>query len=137
MAELNGSQIARIEKADRFLRTAQQALQGQDYESCISRAYYAVFHSMCTLVLDESDAPQRISREVIIQELIRWNATSPRLRFAGTLDNRHVNLRQSLAGLFRWRNEADYEYGTATLERARRSVQFAERLLQTTKEILI
>jgi uncharacterized protein (UPF0332 family) len=32
-----------IEKAERFLSTAEQALGSEDYDSCVSRCYYAMF----------------------------------------------------------------------------------------------
>jgi len=32
-----------IEKADKFLKTAEQALNIGDYDSCVSRCYYAMF----------------------------------------------------------------------------------------------
>jgi uncharacterized protein (UPF0332 family) len=32
-----------IQKADRFLNTAERALDSGDYDSCVSRCYYAMF----------------------------------------------------------------------------------------------
>ena len=32
-----------IEKAEKFLKTAEQALNIGDYDSCVSRCYYAMF----------------------------------------------------------------------------------------------
>lgn len=32
-----------IEKAEKFLSTAEQALNTEDYDSCVSRCYYAMF----------------------------------------------------------------------------------------------
>ncbi|MCK4293643.1 MAG: HEPN domain-containing protein, partial [Planctomycetes bacterium] len=32
-----------IEKAEKFLSTAKQALNIEDYDSCVSRCYYAMF----------------------------------------------------------------------------------------------
>lgn len=123
-------------KAERFIETARLALRGADYESCVSRAYYALFHSMCALVLDEQDELKQISHEELIRQVIRWNNVRTRLREVGNLDSRHSSLNRSLTGLLRWRNEADYELETATIERARSSVQFVEQLLRVTKEVL-
>jgi len=40
-----------IEKAHRSLRSAENLLQTEDYESCSSRAYYAVFHILQAALL--------------------------------------------------------------------------------------
>lgn len=42
---------ARIAKAERYLRTAQLAYDDGDYDSCVSRAYYAAFHGCIVLLV--------------------------------------------------------------------------------------
>ena len=32
-----------VEKSEKFLKTAEQALSIRDYDSCVSRCYYAMF----------------------------------------------------------------------------------------------
>ncbi|MSQ15029.1 MAG: HEPN domain-containing protein [Dehalococcoidia bacterium] len=136
MAEPTVNQRARIEKAERFLSTARLLLRERDYESCVSRAYYALFHAACALVLDEQFELRRVSHVEIIRQVIRWNNARTRLRSVGSLGSRDTNLNQSLTVLLRWRNEADYELGTANAERAQDCVRFAEQMLQAIKEVI-
>ena len=37
--------IERIQKADKFLGTAKICLDNGDYDTCVSRCYYAIFHA--------------------------------------------------------------------------------------------
>lgn len=50
MGEQGGAILTWLEKSDRFLRTGRQALTGGDYETAVSRAYYAVFHAVHALL---------------------------------------------------------------------------------------
>ena len=43
-----------IEKAEKFLRTAEQALGIEDYDSCVSRCYYAMFFMAEAVLLTKS-----------------------------------------------------------------------------------
>ncbi len=42
-----------VEKADKFLRTAEYALDIRDYDSCVSRCYYAMFFTAEAVLLTE------------------------------------------------------------------------------------
>ncbi len=42
------------EKAEKFLRTAEQALGIEDYDSCVSRCYYAMFFMAEAVLLTKS-----------------------------------------------------------------------------------
>jgi len=43
-----------IEKAEKFLSTAEQALNTGDYDSCVSRCYYAMFFMAEAMLLTKS-----------------------------------------------------------------------------------
>jgi uncharacterized protein (UPF0332 family) len=43
-----------IEKAEKFLSTAEQALSIEDYDSCVSRCYYAMFFMAEAVLLTKS-----------------------------------------------------------------------------------
>ena len=43
-----------IEKAEKFLSTAKQALNIEDYDSCVSRCYYAMFFMAEAVLLTKS-----------------------------------------------------------------------------------
>jgi uncharacterized protein (UPF0332 family) len=43
-----------IEKAEKFLNTAEQALSSEDYDSCVSRCYYAMFFMAEAALLTKS-----------------------------------------------------------------------------------
>ncbi len=42
-----------VEKADKFLTTAEHALDIRDYDSCVSRCYYAMFFTAEAVLLTE------------------------------------------------------------------------------------
>ncbi|MCD5413073.1 MAG: HEPN domain-containing protein [Dehalococcoidia bacterium] len=46
---------ARIEKANAFLNTAQLAMRNGDYESCVSRSYYAAYHMVVILLASKAN----------------------------------------------------------------------------------
>ena len=43
-----------IERANRYLRSAELLLKGGDYESSVSRTYYAMFYSVQALLLTKN-----------------------------------------------------------------------------------
>ncbi len=43
-----------VEKAEKFLSTAEQALSIEDYDSCVSRCYYAMFFMAEAALLTKS-----------------------------------------------------------------------------------
>lgn len=45
-----------IQRAEKYLRSAELLLGGEDYESSVSRAYYAMFYSAEALLLTEKRA---------------------------------------------------------------------------------
>ncbi len=132
MAEPNQRQRARLEKAERFLRTAQQALRDGDYESCVSRAYYAVFHAVHALL--DLDEPIR-SHVELIRRCVEWNRRYTRLNTVGYLRGR-TDLRSSLLALHRLRRDADYELGATSRQSAQDALEFAGRVLAVVKEVV-
>lgn len=40
----------RLAKAERFLRAAERAIEAEDWETAVSRAYYAAYHSVVALL---------------------------------------------------------------------------------------
>lgn len=140
MAELEETQRARIaiqrarlEKAERFLRTARLALREGDHETSVSRAYYSVFHGIHALL----GAAETIGRhETAIDAGVQWNRRYTRLNALGFLDNQHRDLKKSLDELYRWRNEADYQLGATDRRRAQRAVDFARRMLEAVRGII-
>jgi len=40
-----------IERARKYLKSAEVLLENKDYESCVSRAYYAMFYSVEAVLL--------------------------------------------------------------------------------------
>lgn len=108
-------------------------LREADYDSSISRAFYAVFHSLNALL----DIEEEISHPELIRQAIQWNRSHTQLRRAGALDRRHTDLGDSLEGIRRWRTEADYDLEAGTIERAQNSARFAEQMLQVVKEVLL
>ncbi|GEM_PF-5550162 len=93
----------RLEKAERFLKTAELAFRNADYESSVSRAYYGVVHSIVALlpILENADGSLP-SHPVMINQCVEWNKRYTRLNPVGLLKS-HKDLRSSLAGLKRWR----------------------------------
>ena len=130
MAELNQRQRARLEKAERFLRTARQALRDGDYESCVSRGYYAVFHAIHALLDREESIRSHVE---LIRRSVEWNRTYTQLERVGNLEG-NDRLESSLRKLHRWRNDADYAVGLTTRDRAQRALSFSEQFQTAVKE---
>ena len=108
-------------------------LQEGDYESCVSRAYYSVYHALTALLLMEG---VQVSHDELRRRAINWNRSNTRLTDAGTLERGSGGLGRSLETLRRWRGEADYQFGLTYGERARNSIEFADRVLRVVKEVL-
>ncbi|MBI4498124.1 MAG: HEPN domain-containing protein [Chloroflexi bacterium] len=115
MAESDGMPRARLEKADRFLRTAQLALRDGDDEGCVSRAYYAVFHSAVALLEGQVGGSRirgyrPLSHLEVLRRCAEWNQRYTRLNAAGLLRGQR-DLHTSLRRLHDWREQADYDLG--------------------------
>lgn len=122
----------RLEKAERFLRTAQRALRDGDYESAVSRAYYAVFHSIHALL---NEPETRENHPEVIRRCVQSNRTYTQLNTAGNLEGRE-DLNGSLRGLHRWRNEADYQLGMTNRHRAQIALEWARHIVGVIKEVV-
>lgn len=130
MAEPDEYQKAGLEKADRYVETARNCLRESDFESSVSRAYYAVYHAIHALL----DPKKPIGSHVeLIRECVKWNRTYTRLERVGNLTG-NDRLESSLRRLHRWRNDADYAVGFTTRDRAQRALSFSERFLTAVKE---
>lgn len=131
MADPNERRQAWLEKAERFLSTSRQALSAGDSETAVSRAYYGVFHAIHAL-LNEREVLG--SHTEVINRCVQWNQRYTRLDAIGPLTGGYRDLRRSLLGLQRWRNEADYQLGMTDETKARNAMEFADRLLRVVKE---
>jgi len=119
-----------LEKAERFLGTGRLALRHRDYESAVSRAYYAVLGALNAVVPQLADVD---SHRGSLQQAARWNRRYTGLRAAGVLRGRR-DLHGSLERLWEWRNLADYELAKTSRERALEALGFAERVVMAAKE---
>ena len=129
----------RVAKAEKSLETAQWALDNNDYDSCVSRAYYAVFHACLALLLAYGRplSLERGSWTTIFNEFVRFttreNSWFREIRDrAGSRD-----LHSSLLRLVSVREDADYRVGSVNLETARVEIQFARQIVEAVKERLL
>lgn len=125
---------ARIAKAERYLRTAQLAYDDGDYDSCVSRAYYAAFHGCIVLLVLYVD-----------KKAVDWQHSTIINNFVGAFTKRrkwfnHLKMKGapsfavSLARLHTAREVADYEVDVIDREKAETSVRFAELVVGEVKK---
>ena len=113
----------RIEKAERFLRAAESALASDDWETAVSRAYYAVFHAVIAVL----ETRARIRRA-------RWDHDEVqaqfRVQFArqGFLFN--IRDAEDFEAMYRARLVADYQSTPLTPRIVTTQVRYARRLLE-------
>lgn len=132
MAEADARRRAWLEKAERFLRTAQQAFRDGDAESAVSRSYYS-FLSSTVLLPGLEDVENVKSHIEVIRRVVQWNRRHTRLNQAGLLAG-HKDLRGSLMDLHRLREQADYRVGLTSMGMAQNALEFVTRFLATVKE---
>jgi uncharacterized protein (UPF0332 family) len=88
---------AEVEKAEDSLRAAQALFDAGLFDDCVSRAYYAVFHLVCAVVLTEGLESR--SRQGV-EHLLNFHFVRP-----GKVDPAHA---KALVRLMQFRLQADY-----------------------------
>lgn len=103
-------------------------MRRDDYDTTVSRSYYAVLHALKALTLT---AEQARTHNGTIQSI----ALTSELASTGVLrDARSVIA--SVQRLYTWRQEADYSASVMEVGRATDAMAFAERLVAVVEEVL-
>jgi len=137
LGQFSDRQTARLEKAALFLQTSQLALTGGDHESCVSRAYYAVFNCMVALTPSvENEATGRTdSHDKVIDSCSKWDRSHGNKLITVGLLSDTANLLNSLQELKSLRENADYRVKLATRDTCVEALGFAIRFVDKVKEI--
>ena len=127
---------ARIVKAERYLNTAQLALERGDLDSCASRAYYAVFHA-CIALLSARGRTKRIEKasyQMVFSDFV--NLTTKRNKWFVNLKDMagSKDLHSSLHHLVSVREDGDYGIDIVTQNAAKQELQFAKALVEAVNE---
>jgi uncharacterized protein (UPF0332 family) len=119
----------RLAKTERFLRAAERALDAEDWETAVSTAYYAAYHSVIALVE---------ARAGIIRR--RWDHMQLRGAFRSNFGARGFLFTARDAAnfdkLYERRLEADYESGPIRRPIATGSVENSRSLCTRIKRML-
>ena len=111
----------RIEKAARFLRAADRAFAAEDWETAVSRAYYALYHAVIAVL----EAKGGVSHD-------RWDHVQVQHDFRIQFSNRgflfNATDAQILERTYLERLHADYERLSATGRTARDVIGKARQL---------
>lgn len=132
MGKPSDRQRAWLEKAQRTLRTARRALRDGDYDSCVSRTYYAVLQAIAGLLFSEKG--RLPSHPEMIRRVVAWDRVHTRLGAASLLTGRR-NLSDSLKTLQELRAEADYQPAAVVEGRAREATLFAGEFVRIVEEV--
>jgi uncharacterized protein (UPF0332 family) len=122
-----------LDKAERYLESATLLHAAGDYDSCVSRAYYAARY-LCLYLLEQEglNVDRHWQHGTIVGTTIarapnkRWLR---RITMAGRSD-----FAQSLNYLLELRGAADYGRNEVTARQAQRALAFTEALRQAVKE---
>ena len=121
-----------LEKADRYLASAELLLADEDYESAVSRAYYAARYGAIHLFLARGVPWQARWTHKTIQD--RMIEQARRLLWLRAVQMQSLTFGQSWMQLLENRSIADYEISGRITERiARRSFIFAQAFIQAVK----
>lgn len=116
----------RVKKAKKFLASAKVLLEHGDYDSCISRCYYAVFHAAIALLEKLGIRQKKWEHKFVLAafslELVHKRKIMP------------SESREVFRFLFDQRNEADYDVEEKTLKKAKRAFDKAETLFYSILE---
>jgi len=122
-----------LEKADRYLASAQLLLEADDYESAVSRAYYAARYAAIHLFLARQVPWREGWKHKMIKD--RMIEQARRLLWLRAVKIQSLTFGESWAQLLENRSIADYDLGDRITERvAQRSYVFAQAVVQTIKE---
>ena len=128
---------ARIAKAERYLKTAKLALDEGDYDSCVSRAYYAVFHACIALLVCYVDKGAADWKHLTIINNSISAFAKRRKWFVHLKDTSgSKSFAESLHNLRLAREDADYGVDVITKSRSQSALRFAGRFLQEAKRRL-
>jgi uncharacterized protein (UPF0332 family) len=117
----------RIDKAERFLNTAQLALDDGDADSCVSRAYYAAFHAILLLFEARGNTRERWSHTEVYRVFSLEFCNRGYLGFSKRDADTLVDLQQA-------RLNADYGLNVIDLVRAERLLRKAASLFIKIRE---
>jgi hypothetical protein len=110
----------RLRKAERFMTAATRAFQASDYETAVSRAYYA-YHAVIAVV--EAQQGSRPSWAHRLHEYARGSSGLQALR-------------AELVGLYAIRVVADYEERLITREQAMSALVVGRRVNETARDLV-
>ena len=126
----------RLQKAERFLAAAASALDAGHWESCASRAYYAVYHLVVALMLIRHSQIGKRPRTPVS----KWKHTQVRNEFLALFCNRGFFFNgkdgTDYGDLLITREDADYHDARFDQQRAERALQRAERLAGKMRDAL-
>jgi len=124
-----------MRKAGRFRSAAEGALELEDYETCVSRCYYAAFHAATALLMAHGrpDAEGWRAHQTVIGECIRLG-TRRNKWLVGVRMSGRKDFAASLRELYTLRLEADYSSGITDGRRAREAFDFAGEFLIAVNE---
>ena len=120
----------RLQKAERFLEAAERALAAADFETTVSRAYYAAYHSVIALLEAKSDLGNRG----------RWDHSQVEAQFRAHFTNRGYLFSRrhadDLRDLLDARLVADYENRQPSLGRVEQHLVVARSLYQAVRQVM-
>jgi uncharacterized protein (UPF0332 family) len=122
-----------LDKAEQYLESATLLLDIGDYDSCVSRAYYAARY-LCLYLLEQEglNVDRHWQHNTVVGTTIARARNKQWLRriiMAGQAD-----FAQSLNRLLGLRGDADYDRNEVSARHAQRALSFAEALRQAVKE---
>jgi uncharacterized protein (UPF0332 family) len=122
-----------LDKAERYLATAQLLLELGDYESSLSRAYYAVRYTCLHFLQQEGMPVDRYwKHHSVIGEVIQRARQRQWLR--ALVISGQPTFARSLDKLLELREMADYDLSMARERDAQRALHFAQTLYGAVKE---
>ncbi len=124
----------RIRKAARFRDAGDEALQTGDYETAVSRAYYAAYHGAVAFLM-ANNRPQAETWRTharVISECI--SVGTKRTTWLRAVRLPRMDFADSLNTLYNWREEADYTLQMPSRDRARRALDFVKEFLVTVND---
>ena len=119
----------RIRKAARFRDAAEGALGAGDYETTVSRAYYAAYHGAVAFLMANGnpEAEAWRSHARVISQCVSLGTKRNTWLRGVTMPQKDFS--DSLNTLYNWREEADYSVQTIPRDRARRALDFVKEFL--------
>jgi uncharacterized protein (UPF0332 family) len=118
-----------LRKAERFLGAAERAFDAQDWETAVSRAYYAVYHAAITVLEARGGLRRR-----------RWDHLQLQIDFRERFARRGYlfSIRQAdeLASMYEARLTADYGWQALSRGRVQIALERAHRFILAVIEVM-